>query len=162
MLEIINYTTDTATEFQQFEGEDLQSYLDAHEGEEIGVSHCSIIAINSLDEAITLLDMSDSEHEQLEVVSSHCGYSYFDTVAEALEEFENINYIRIENADSIYQTACKHDRTIGYEDDLHMILGCDANSYEQLGSYISTDDIAYVLEREYSVIFANNSAYILL
>jgi len=161
-LELMNYTTDTATEYQQFEGDTLQSYIDEHQGDEVGVSHCSIIAINSLDEAISFLDMSDEEHEQLEVVSDHCGYSYFTKLDEALAEFENINYIRIEGADSLHQIAHKLNFELYLADELCTLLGCSAEAMEQLGSYISDDDIVHTIETEYSYTITNNSAYIII
>ncbi len=162
MLELMNYTRDTATQYETGDSDEFQIYLDDHDGDEMGISHCSIIAINSLDEATKLLSYDEEQLDKLKVVSDVCGYNYFGTLDEALEEIENINYIQIEGATSVYDTARKLDFTIGLEDDLYTILGCDANSYEQLGSYITTDNIADLLEREYTVVIASNSAFVIL
>ena len=59
MLELMNYTRDTATQYESGDSDELQSYLDEHEGDEMGISHCDIIAINSLDEALELLTFED-------------------------------------------------------------------------------------------------------
>ncbi len=160
MLELTNYTTDTAHEFSH--SSDLADYREEHEGDEMAITNCDIIALNSLDMGEEFLDMTTEQHEILEVVSSHYEHSYFDTLDEALEEIKNISYIRVDGATSVYDTAHKLDYTIGHEDDLYTLLGCDSNSYEQLGSYISTDDIANLLEREYSVVITSNSAYVIL
>ncbi len=162
MLELMNYTRDTATQYESGDTDEFQSYLDDHEGDEMGISQCSIIAINSLDEATKILAYDESQLDILQVVAEHCGYNYFDTLDEALEEIENIDYIRVDGASSLYDTAHKLDYGACYEDDLYMLLGCSSESYEQLGSYISTDDIANLLEREYTVVITSNSAIILL
>ena len=162
MLELMNYTRDTATQYETGDTDEFQSYLDDHEGDEMGISHCDIIAVNSLDEATKLLAYDENQLDILQVVAEHCGYSYFDTLDEALEEIENINYIRIDEASSVYDTAHKLDFEACYEDDLYMLLGCSSESYEQLGSYISTTDIANLLEREYTVVIATNSAFIIM
>ena len=156
----MNYTRDTATQYET--GDDLQTYLDDHEGDEMRISHCDIISINSLDEATKLLAFDENQLDILQVVAEHCGYNYFDTLDEALEEIENINYIRVDGASSVYDTAHKLDFEACYEDDLYILLGCNSESYEQLGSYISTTDIANLLEREYSVVITSNSAFVIL
>ena len=162
MLEIINYTTDTAAQYELGDSDELQSYINDHEGDEIGVSHCNIIAINSLDEAIEFLDMNEEQHEQLTVISNHYGYSYFSSFDEALEEFENICYIRIDDADSVYQMASKLNYELYLADELCMLLGCSLEAMEQLGSYITNDDIAHTIETEYDYTIVNNTAYIIL
>jgi len=160
MLEITNYSTDTAREFD--DSEELQTYLDDHEGDEIGVTHCNIISINTLDEAIEFLDMSQEEHDQLSVISQHHGYSYYSNLQMALSEFEALSYIRIDGASTLYDTAQKLNFTIGYEDDLNQILGCTAEAYEQLSRFIDNDDIAHVLNTEFDVVHTDNDTYILL
>ena len=162
MLEIINYTTDTARQFELGEATELEDYIEAHLGDEIGVSHCNIISINTLGEAIELLAMDEDEAEKLKVVAEHHGFYYYRKLEEAIAEFDELIYFRVDGATTLYEVAHKLNYTIGYEDDLNQILGCTAESYEQLGAYITDSDIENVLNVEYGVIFAGNNAYIML
>lgn len=162
MIEITNYTTDTAQEFSH--ATDLENYIEEcnEENYEIGVSHSSIIHINTLEDAVELLELSDKEHDHLQVVSEVRGSSYYSSLSEALAGIDEVSYIHIDGETTVYGCARALDYELYHEEDLYLILGCTKEAYEQLGSYISTDDIACILEQEYTVISTSNSSYIVL
>lgn len=160
MIEITNYTLNTAHEFE--EASSLTDYIEAHEGDEIGVSHCSIIAIYSLEDAEQFLSYSDDERARLQVISNVHGYAYYTDLDTALSEFEELHYILIEGETTTYGCARALEYEPYLEDDLYMMLGCTREAYEQLGNYIDTDAIAHVLNTEYILVHNSSNTYIIL
>lgn len=160
MIEIMNYTTDTAHEFSH--AGDLADYIEEHQHDEIGVSHCSTIAINSLDEAELFLSYTDEQRNQLKLVQEVHGYSYYDNLEEALEGAEAIYAVFIDGATSLHQLAHELNYTIGYEEELNTILGCSPEAYEQLGSFITDDDIAHVINTEYNYVLVDGGAFLVI
>ncbi len=159
MLEIINYTTNTAHEFSH--AIDLSDYREENPEHEIGLGSNSV-SLNNLDEAEAYLDLSEENKAKYELAEAICGSNYFNTIQEGLEEIKNYNFITVGEVSSIRETAYKLDHEFYLEDELYTLLGCSKEHYEVLGSYISTDDIENLLEREYDINIINNTAYISL
>jgi len=159
MLELTNYTLDTAIEVN--DSSEYNDYLEAHEDDEIGVSHGEIISLNQCD-IEQYLDLTELELSNLQIVAEHCGYSYFNSLDEALAEIDELHFTMFDGATTLYEIAHKLNFEIGYEDELNMILGCTAEAYEQLSSYISSDDISHTIDTEFSYGFTDLGGYVLI
>ena len=160
-LFIENYTKQNELEFD--DSTELETYLEENEGDEIGVSLCQTIAINSLEEAIIYLDIDEDKKDLIKIASECGGYSYFKTIEEALSYVDReVIYDFIGGATSAYRVAEELDTNIMYDDILLRILGCSSEAYAELGRFVTRDDIAHILDVEYNTVYTDNGAYIII
>lgn len=162
-LEIINYTTNEVHSFD--DSTDLETfYSEANEAHEIGISHSSIGYIpNERDEALDLLNLSDEEHDQIKAIGSIHGDNYFTSIHDHLKAFEELVILAtVDEATTLHQTAHELNYSVYLQDELNSILGCSQEAYEQLGRFISDDDIAYILDTEYYLIHLSNRTLIVV
>lgn len=162
-LEIINYTTDSVHSFDN--ATDLETfYSDSNDSHEIGISHSSIGYLpNDRDEALDLLNMSEDEHDKIEAIGTLHGENCYDTAHDHLKAFDElIIFATVEGATTSHQTAHELNYKIELEDELNQILGCTAEAYEQLGRFITDDDIEHILDTEYNLVHLSNSTLVVI
>ena len=157
MIYAMNYTMGIESELGT--SDELELYYEARKDDEVSYT---IDGVGSMgyDEALEYMLLDDREQDSCKAIINQCGENYFTTIADMLQEWENIGLDIIDGVSS--------DRELAYylmfdinsdEEVLYSILKCDASSYEQLGSYINQDALASTISIECSVTYAGNRAF---
>ncbi len=140
----------------------------SHHHEEIFITdfECSYKDIGEYDDVFKLNETAEQMEEldedtisKIEALEEAHGSNYYKTIDDKLEAIEEAFGMVIEGVSSDYELARKLEYTIGYDDELNHILGCTQEAYEQLSSFIRTDDIAHTIDTEFTFVYVNNTAY---
>ncbi len=116
--------------------------------------------IHALNEfAETIEDLDEGMEDRIEAIKAVHGDNYYESMEELVEAVENNIGMVVDGVSSDYELAKKLEYEIGFDDELYQVLGCTAKAYEQLSSYIHTDDIAHTIDTEFSFAYVGNTAY---
>lgn len=111
------------------------------------------------DAAIFYDDLSEDDAEKIEAIKAVHGTNYYKSLEDALNAANDSIGMIIDGVSNDYDLARKLEYELGYDDELFRILGCSPEAYEQLSSFIRTDDIAATIDQEFSFAYVNNTAY---
>lgn len=156
MIRLTNYTQNTELEIT--DTTELTDYMEAHEDQEIEL-FCPALALNSTEEAVQYLELEEDIRDRLEAFVDYHGYSYFNSLDDALEKLEDGIGMTVNGVSNSRELAKALEYELGYEEELYQVLGCTKEAYEQLSSFIRTDDVAYTIDQEFSFYYVNNTAY---
>lgn len=162
MIKVTNYTANYEIEFETLE--ELEVYVDDRdvtEHEEINYLVVEV-GLSGLENCQDWFNLSEDKQEQVIAVAERAGIGYFKTIEDLQTEYE----------DSIWCTATANNdyelaRHFMYDTNsdmeiLYSILGCTAEAYEQLNSFISCDDLELVMRDEVAVQYVNGTAYLFI
>ncbi len=116
-----------------------------------------VFKLNELAEQMEELD--EDTQDKLKALEEAHGENYYKDLDSKLEVIEGAFGMVIDGVSSDYELARKLEYTNGYEDELYQILGCSHEAYEQLSSFIRTDDIAHTIDTEFHFVYVNNTAF---
>ncbi len=116
-----------------------------------------IHALNELAE--TMEELDEDTLNKIQALKAYHGENYYNNIEDAIKALDDSLGMVIEGVSSDYELAKKLEYEIGYDDELYRVLGCTAKAYEQLSSYIHTDDIASTIDTEFSFAYVGNTAY---
>ena len=97
---LTNYTLQSDYEFET--AEELQSYLEEHENDEISVSGAF-----DIETTLEYLNLSDEERSKVDLMLEHLGEHYSDDLSAYLDEYDNLFIIKVEDATSLYEIAMR-------------------------------------------------------
>ena len=157
MIRIKNYTRGNEVEIDDLT--DLEIYSETLGDEEVTYS-IDAVGIEGLTACTEWLELETDTQSLYEAIAEQCGKGYFQTLEAIAEEAENLSPHIIEGVSNDRELAHKLEYEEGNEELLYMILGCNEEAYEQLSSYIHTDDIAHTLDTEWRVQYVGGSGYL--
>ena len=116
--------------------------------------------LTGLDNCIAFLELEEEEQNLLEAVSD---YGYFKSIEAMKEEAELLNLIVIDGVQNDYELARHLMFDINSDEELlFCILGCTKEAYEQLGSYVSCDDLSRTIDIECTTSYVNGVCFLKL
>lgn len=156
MVRINNYTTNQELEIEcQYE---LEEYLSVvSEDDEVSYEVDRVGLLDSKN-CLEWLELDSEEQSDLEAISEHNGIGYHKTIEDLKSAYEDSIWYKVEGVDSNYSLASWIEQND--EELLYNLLGCTAKAYEQLGRYVSTDDLASTLDIECDVTYVGGNAYL--
>ena len=111
------------------------------------------------EEAEQIDDLDQETADKIEALKAYHGEHYYNSIEEAKNATDEHIGMIINGVSNDFELAKALEYNEGLEDELLMILGCSAEAYEQLASYIRTEDLAFTLNQEFSFYYVNNTAY---
>ena len=155
MVRITNHT-----DGHEVETDSIGLYIDSTK--ELSFEELST-GLTDVEEIIEFLDLTTEEQEKLEAIAYFNGYGYHKTVSDLQSEAENMTLYFFEGCQSLY-TVAHHLMFDANSDEelLYTILGCNKESYEQLGSYINTDALASTIDTEHSYFTGTSGTWLKL
>ena len=118
-----------------------------------------MIQLFTADDRARAEELDSTTTDKLTALGYFHGDNYYNSLDDALNALDDSIGHFMDDVSTLYDVARKLDYEIGEEDRLNRVLGCSAEAYEQLGSYISTDDIEQVLDTEWSLTIINGTCY---
>ncbi len=157
MLRMTNHTKDIELEIDS--ADELETYMLENQGDEIEL-FCTTLALNSLEDYTKYLELDENTRDKLEGYISYHGYSYFNTLDDALNALEEGIGMIVHDVSNDRDLAHKLQHSLEVEEEyLYRVLGCTKEAYDSLSSYIRDEDVAHTLETEFNFYYVNNVGY---
>ena len=158
MIRANNYTRGNIEVYSRYT-EELEAYAEAVEGEEVSYT-IPELSIEGLEECLEWLELDEATQELYQAIQYWTGNGYFTKLEQYAEEAENGCIDLIEGVTNDNQLAHYLMFDLNSDEDLLLsILGCSAEAYEQLGSYVSSDDLAITIDQECTVAYIGTNGY---
>jgi len=137
MVRITNHTDNI-----ELETDNYTLYIDSTK--EI-TFRCLESGLTDLEEIEEFYDLDSYEQDRLSAVNYFDGDC--DSVSELQERADDMCLYNFEGCTTVYEMAHYLMFDLNSDEELlYMILGCNKEAYEQLGSYITTDDLVRQIE----------------